>query len=348
MREHELYMRRCLELAVKGSGYVAPNPMVGAVIVHAHRIIGEGYHEIYGGPHAEVNAINNVAEADKELLASATIYVSLEPCSHFGKTPPCVDLIIQNNIPRVVIGCRDPFAAVNGTGIRKLRDAGVEVIENILEADCLKVNRRFICFHKNQRPYIILKWAESADGFIGRKDKRARISGDLTDRLVHKLRGGEAAIMVGTQTALTDDPRLTVRYWEGKNPVRIVVDSKLKIPASAKLLNGEAPTIVINHLKQEEQGNLSYYKTAEDADLLAVVLNLLHQRSLNSLIVEGGANLITQFLKRNLYDEIVRIVSPEMYLGEGIPAPALGFRYDHAQKSGSDDVYYYMQTGSWI
>lgn len=348
MREHEQYMMRCLELAIKGSGRVAPNPMVGAIIVHEGRIIGEGYHEIFGGPHAEVNAINSVCPSNLELLVSSTMYVSLEPCAHFGKTPPCADLIVKNNIPRVVIGCRDPFAAVNGSGIRKLRDAGVEVVENILESKCLHLNRRFICYHRNQRPYIILKWAESADGFIGKKNERISISGDLAQRKVHKFRSEEAAILVGTNTALVDDPELTVRHWEGKNPVRILIDKELKISADANILNDKAPTIIFNYIKQEEKGNLSYYKTAPDADLLAVLLNVLHQRGLNSLMVEGGANLINQFLKRDLYDEVVKIVSFRKYIGEGVVSPDWRGIPDCEELIGGDKFFYFQKTGSWI
>lgn len=347
MREHEMYMRRCLELAIKGSGHVAPNPLVGAVIVHQGKIIGEGYHEIFGGPHAEVNAVESVTASDKELLVSSTMYVSLEPCSHFGKTPPCADLIIQHNIPRVVIGCLDPFAAVNGSGVRKLRDAGIEVIENILEAECLHLNRRFICYHQHQRPYIILKWAETADGFIGMENERVAISCDLANRKMHKFRAEEAAIMVGTKTASVDDPELTVRNWEGKNPVRVLIDKELKISSTSKILNGKAPTIIFNHLKQEERGNLSYYQTARDADMLAVVLSVLHQRGLNSLIVEGGANLIHQFLERGLWDEIVRIVSTGKFIGEGVQAPAFSGKPDCSETIGDDIFYYFLKSRSW-
>ena len=242
-------MQRCLQLAAMGAGHTAPNPMVGAVLVYADRVIGEGFHRQYGGPHAEVNCINSVTKDDLPLLAKSTLYVSMEPCSHFGKTPPCTDLIIEKKIPTVVIACRDGYHKVNGKGIEKLRAAGINVIVGILEREALELNKRFFTFHQHQRPYIILKWAQSKDGKVaplnlpaGRqvphsggnleqsKGKRLLISNEVTDRLVHKWRSEEAAILVGTNTALQDDPALTTRFWPGRDPVRLVIEMELKLP----------------------------------------------------------------------------------------------------------------------
>src|SRR5437868_6012424 len=232
-------MHRCLELAKLAAGNVAPNPMVGAVLVHEEKIISEGYHKQFGEPHAEVNCINNVKEEDKHLIEKSTLYVSLEPCSHFGKTPPCTDLIIKNKIPKVVIGCVDIYKEVHGRGIKKLQDAEVEVVTGILEKECIELNKRFFTFHEKYRPYIILKWAESANGKIGIDTERVLISNEYSDRLVHKWRSEEAAILIGTNTALKDDPSLTTRLWQGNNPVRLVIDMDLRLPSHLKIFNRE-------------------------------------------------------------------------------------------------------------
>ena len=264
---HEVYMRRCLELATLGCGNVAPNPMVGAVLVFNDRVIGEGYHQKYGEAHAEVNCIDSVAEADKKLISSSTLYVSLEPCAHFGKTPPCADLIIQHKIPRVIIGCRDPFKEVDGKGIEKLKAAGVHIETGILEDDCRELNKRFFSFHTKQRPYVILKWAQTADGFIAatnhppgertlkesaEKKERLHISNEYSNRLVHKWRSEEAAILIGTNTALLDDPELTTRLWPGRSPVRLILDMDLRLPAHLKIFDRSVRTIVFNSIKEEE------------------------------------------------------------------------------------------------
>ena len=270
-------MWRCLELARLGGGYTAPNPMVGAVLVYEDRVIGEGYHQVYGQAHAEVNCVNSVAAEDVPLISRSTLYVSLEPCAHFGKTPPCADLIIRMRIPRVVVGCRDPFPQVNGKGIEKLLAAGVEVRVGVLEEECMELNRRFFTFNTLHRPYIVLKWAQSANGRIaGAKlawrrhgcgswragggvggwealgegvGERVLISNEYTNRLVHKWRSEEAAILVGTRTALADDPSLTVRLWSGPDPVRLVIDKELVLPASLQLFDGKVRTIVFNMVK---------------------------------------------------------------------------------------------------
>ncbi|MBI3882924.1 MAG: bifunctional diaminohydroxyphosphoribosylaminopyrimidine deaminase/5-amino-6-(5-phosphoribosylamino)uracil reductase RibD [Sphingobacteriales bacterium] len=257
-------MQRCLELAKLGAGSVAPNPMVGAVLVYEDRIIGEGYHQQYGQAHAEVNCINSVKKEDKELISKSTIYVSLEPCAHYGKTPPCVNLIIEKQIPHVVVACRDSYKEVNGKGIEILKATGVNVVLGILEKEAIELNKRFFTFHREQRPYIILKWAQSGNAKIGNADfSRVLISNEQTNKHVHKWRSEEAAILVGTNTALYDNPSLTTRLWQGNNPVRLVIDTDLKLPTSLQLFNGEVKTIVFNKVKQEA-GILFYYRKNGD------------------------------------------------------------------------------------
>ncbi|MBO9572642.1 MAG: bifunctional diaminohydroxyphosphoribosylaminopyrimidine deaminase/5-amino-6-(5-phosphoribosylamino)uracil reductase RibD, partial [Chitinophagaceae bacterium] len=250
MSTHEKYMRRCIELAQLAAGHVAPNPLVGAVLVHKDKIIGEGYHHVYGGPHAEVNCINSVPPESKHLISSSVLYVSVEPCAHYGKTPPCADLIIRSRIPAVVIGCRDPFKDVNGKGIEKLQAAGINVILDILEKECRELNKRFLTFHTLHRPYIILKWAQTADKKIGNYgNNRLHITNDTTNRLVHKWRSEEAAIMVGTNTAAADNPQLTNRLWEGRSPTRIIIDYDLRLPHSLNVFDKSVKTIVFNTIK---------------------------------------------------------------------------------------------------
>lgn len=317
-------MQRCLQLAQLGAGSVMPNPMVGAVLVHNHMIIGEGYHQQYGQAHAEVNCINNVKEADKHLINQSTLYVSLEPCNHFGKTPPCTDLISKHQIPEVVIACTDPFEKVNGSGIKKLQAAGIKVIEGILKEEAAELNKRFFIFHKKQRSYIILKWAQSSNLKIANENFGAvKISNEITNRLVHKWRSEEAAILVGTNTALHDNPALTTRLWPGKNPVRIVIDRQLKLPAHLQLFDGSTATIVINTIKQAENTNTFFYKIAEEENLLTALMNLLYHQQLSSLIVEGGALLLQSFIDAGLWDEARIITSNELIIDDGIAAPFL-------------------------
>lgn len=243
-------MHRCLQLARLGAGAVAPNPMVGAVLVHEGRIIGEGYHRQYGCPHAEVDCLQSVLEGDKHLIPQSILYVSLEPCAHFGKTPPCADLIIGHKIPHVVVGCRDPFPAVNGKGIEKLQAAGTHVEAGVLEAACRKLNERFFTFHQQHRPYVVLKWAQTADGKMAKDGpERLLISNAMTNRLVHRWRSEEMAILVGTNTAWADNPSLTTRLWPGPNPVRLVVDLHLRLPKNLHLFDASAPTLVFNLLQ---------------------------------------------------------------------------------------------------
>ena len=332
-------MQRCLQLAVTGAGAVAPNPMVGAVLVYHDRIIGEGYHQHYGEAHAEVNCINSVAEADKAFIEKSTLYVSLEPCAHFGKTPPCADLIINNKIPHVVIGCRDSFAAVDGKGIERLQAAGVQVVLGILEDECRELNKRFFTFYEKQRPYIILKWAQSSDGKIASLPDSYRdpqggtlkhagsgrllISNEFTNRLVHKWRTEEAAIMVGTNTALLDDPALTARLYPSNNPVRLVIDMDLKLPSSLKLFDGTVHTIVFNQHKQETGEMLSFYKIDKDEKFIPQILNALHKLQLQSVIIEGGAKLLQSFIDENVWDEARIICNGQLTIGNGLIAPVL-------------------------
>lgn len=317
-------MQRCLQLAQLGAGSVMPNPMVGAVLVHNHMIIGEGYHQQYGQAHAEVNCINNVKEADRHLINQSTLYVSLEPCNHFGKTPPCTDLISKHQIPEVVIACTDPFEKVNGSGIKKLQAAGIKVIEGILKEEAAELNKRFFTFHKKQRPYIILKWAQSSNLKITNENFEAiKISNEITNRLVHKWRSEEAAILVGTNTALHDNPALTTRLWPGKNPVRIVIDRQLKLPAHLQLFDGSTATIVINTIKQAESTNTFFYKIAEEENLLTALMNLLYHQQLSSLIVEGGALLLQSFIDAGLWEEARIITNNELIIDNGIQSPVL-------------------------
>ena len=304
---HELkYMYRCIQLAKCGEAGAPPNPMVGAVVVCNGRIIGEGFHRRCGGPHAEVNAINSVT--DKRLLSQSTIYVSLEPCAHYGKTPPCADLIIQSKIPRVVIGCADPFAKVNGLGIKKLQDAGCEVKVGVLESECLELNHKFFTFHQKHRPWIILKWAQSKDGFIGACDTTNRIqfSNALTQTLVHRLRARSGAILVGTRTAILDNPTLTTRYWTGANPLRLTIDRKGCLPENLHLLDGSTPTVIYTQESIEE------------------ILNDLYNRNIQSLIVEGGTCLLQSFIDAGLWDE-ARIETSPACIGQGTVAPKLSY-----------------------
>jgi len=319
---HSFFMHRCLELAQLGSGYTAPNPMVGAVLVHEGRIISEGYHQQYGGPHAEVNCINSVSKQDKDKISRSVLYVSLEPCSHFGKTPPCTDLIIASKIPEVVIGCRDPFKEVDGKGIEKLQTAGVKVVYGILERECQQLNKRFFTFNIKHRPYIILKWAETADGKIaGNGTDRLLISNEQTSRLVHKWRSEEASILVGTNTALLDDPELTTRNWSGSSPIRLVIDMDLKLPSTLKLFNKKQRTVIFNTIKDEEQENLTYYQVTEDVSLVHQIVNALYQMKIQSVLVEGGARLLQSFIDEEMWDAIRVIKNEELKINNGLNAP---------------------------
>lgn len=318
MSIHETYMHRCLQLASLGKGRVAPNPMVGCVIVHHDVIIGEGYHRTYGEAHAEVNAIESVK--NKALLKESTLYVSLEPCSHYGKTPPCADLIIQYKIPRVYIGTKDPNPKVSGNGIARLETAGVAVECGILAAQAMEINKYFFTFQLKNRPYITLKWAKSADGYIDAlQPKPIQLSNEITKTLVHKLRSENMAILVGTNTALKDNPSLRTRRWFGKNPVRIGIDKNLRIPKNYLLYNGQTTTLLFNSIKQEE-GNPCMIQIDFTKDIIPQLLHELYKRNIHSLIVEGGKILLDSFINTGLFDEIHEETA-DVLLYEGTCAP---------------------------
>jgi diaminohydroxyphosphoribosylaminopyrimidine deaminase/5-amino-6-(5-phosphoribosylamino)uracil reductase len=303
----EIYMGRCLQLAKKGEGSVAPNPLVGSVVVHNHRVIGEGYHAVYGEAHAEVNAINSVH--DKTLLAGSTLYVNLEPCAHHGKTPPCADLIVKHKIPKVVIGMQDPFSEVNGAGIDRLKQAGCQVAIGVLEKECKELNKAFVTFHSKKRPYIVLKWAQTLDGFIDktREATSAQEANWITNEecrmLVHKWRSEIPAIMVGKNTALIDNPKLDVRFWTGKAPLRIVTDRNLTLPRNLHLFDKSQLTWVLNAIKDEKSNNLEYIKIDFGKPFIKTLMELLFQSGINCLLVEGGQLLLQTFIDQNYWDE---------------------------------------------
>ena len=316
----EMYMSRCIQIATNGLGTTYPNPFVGSVIVHNNKIIGEGFTSEYGGPHAEVNAINSVK--NPELLKESTLYVTLEPCSHHGKTPPCADLIIKKEIPRVVIGTLDPFSKVNGQGYLRLLKNGVDVTLNILENECLELNKRFLTFHQKKRPYIILKWAQTEDGYMGRDDIQKWITNQYSKQLVHKWRTEEEAILVGKNTALIDNPLFYSRLWNGKNPLRIAIDKNLAIPRSFHLFDQSQPTVIFNSLEDFEEENLIIKKIDFSEKIVPQVIDYLHQKNIQSLIIEGGSDTIQYFIETNLWDE-ARILSSDTIWNEGILAPRI-------------------------
>lgn len=326
MSTEQKHMQRCLELAILGLGNVAPNPMVGCVVVHNGEIIGEGYHEKYGEAHAEVNAIRSVR--NRELLAQSTLYVTLEPCAHFGKTPPCSDLIIENKIPRVVVGTVDPFAKVAGKGIDKMRKAGIDVRVGVLENECKEQNRRFFTFHEKKRPYIFLKWAQTADGFIDREragsedQKPAWITNDLARRLVHKQRSEESAILIGTNTAAKDNPSLTVREWKGNQPYRLVLDRTGRLKPELHLFDGTTPTLVFTEMETKSRALVEYVQIDFTNDPLLQVMNHLHQNDIQSVIIEGGAQLLTSVISCGLWDE-AHVYIGNQFFGGGVKAPTI-------------------------
>jgi diaminohydroxyphosphoribosylaminopyrimidine deaminase/5-amino-6-(5-phosphoribosylamino)uracil reductase len=318
VHNHEIFMQRAMQLAEHGHGWVSPNPMVGCVIVHDNIIIGEGWHKKYGDKHAEVNAIASVK--NEALLKESTVYVTLEPCSHVGKTPPCADLLIEKKVKRVVVGAGDPNPLVNGKGIQKLREAGIEVIENVLAEVCAEQNKRFFLLHQKERPYIILKWAQTADAFIARENYESKwISGTLSRQLVHKWRTEEDAILVGRQTALHDNPKLNAREWPGKQPQRILIDRFLKLPESLHLFDKSQPTLVYNHIKHEEHENLILVRVDEQAFLWHLMKDA-SKRKIQSIIIEGGATTLQHFIDQGLWDE-ARIFTSTTIFGKGIRAP---------------------------
>lgn len=318
-----LYIERCLQLAEKGKGAVAPNPMVGAVLVHQGRIIGEGFHQQYGQAHAEVNCFDSVASEDKYLIAESTMYVSLEPCAHFGKTPPCAHRIVQEGVNRVVICNTDPFEKVAGKGIQILESAGIEVLCSILEEKGKWLNRRFFTFHQQQRPYIILKWAQTEKGFFAPKDRsRQQMSDDFSSRLSHQWRSEESAILVGFTTAMNDNPQLINRYGQGPQPLRIALDKDLQLPPSHHLFAQDYPTWIINQHKEETIGHVHFIQFDFKEDIIPQILNRLYQANILSLIVEGGVHLLKSFIDAGIWDE-ARVFETPNVLSEGLLAPSL-------------------------
>lgn len=324
-------MRRCLELAERGRGHVAPNPLVGAVLVHEGRIIGEGWHRRFGEAHAEVNCLDSVSEEDRQRVPESTLYVNLEPCSHTGKTPPCTDLILRHRIRRVVIGSQDPFDQVNGKGIAQLRAAGTEVLTDVLGKDCREINRRFFTFHTGQRAYVILKWARTADGFIARdRHERLLISHEQSNRLVHRWRSEEAAILVGTNTALYDNPALTTRHWQGPSAYRLVLDMHLRLPSHLHVFDRSVPTLVFNARKHtvddfehNRASRLCYYRIDPAKPVPAQIIHACYHLDLQSVIVEGGARLLQSFIDDGCWDEARVITNTTLRAGHGLAAPVL-------------------------
>jgi len=342
MTKDEKYIRRCIQLARNGMRNAAPNPMVGAVIVHNDRIIGEGYHARCGEGHAEVNAIRSVK--DESLLQESTIYVSLEPCSHYGKTPPCADLIIRKGIPRVVVGCVDPFSLVSGRGIQKLKDAGIDVKVGVLEAECRQLIKRFVTFNTQQRPYITLKWAESADGFIDINREEGQpvvLSTPITSMYVHKQRAEHHAILVGRRTALLDNPSLTTRNWYGKNPVRLVIDKELTLPTSLKLFDGSAPTWIFTAQDKASTSQVIYFKLDFSRSILPQILQKLYENKLQALLVEGGSQLLQSFIDEGLWDEIYTEHSAKV-LENGVKGPVIpaGYKKNFLRRDGVTITHY--------
>ena len=321
MEIQELYMRRALELAALGRGMVSPNPMVGCVIVKDGKIIAEGWHQCYGGAHAEVNAINSVG--DKNLLTNSEMYVTLEPCSHFGKTPPCADLIIQYAFKKIYIAVADPNPLVGGKGIQKIQQHGMEVHVGMLKQEATNINNRFFTAIKKKRPYIILKWAQTADGFIARSDYSSQwISNALSRKMVHQWRAEEDALIVGTHTVLYDNPALTLRDWSGTPPLRIAIDLQLQMPTTAKLMDQSAPTLIYNKIKSEVSENLTLVKLPAEADVLQSIMSDMYERRIQSLIVEGGSKLLNSFIAQNQWDEARIFINPQIF-GNGIKAPEI-------------------------
>ena len=331
------YMKRCFYLARLGRGHVAPNPMVGCVVVAEGRIIGEGYHRRYGAPHAEVNALNSVKE--KHLLHQSTVYVNLEPCSHYGKTPPCADRLICEGVQKVVVCNLDPNPQVAGRGIAKLRAAGIKVETGLLEKEGWELNKRFFTYFTQHRPYIILKWAQTADGFLDADDEKPiRISTDITKALVHQMRAEESAILVGTRTALKDNPQLHTRRWYGKHPLRIAIDRNCTIPATHHLLDGTIDTLIVNN----QRNDAPYLQLDFSENIIPQLLTALYERNIQSIIIEGGEKTLQQFIDGDYFDEI-QVEIGHYCCHQGTPSPSIpdGLRADIQHIGDGTFVHYY-------
>ncbi len=358
---HEIFLMRCLQLASNGEGNTYPNPLVGSVIVHKEKIIGEGFHWKAGEPHAEVNAINSVK--DKSLLSKSTLYVNLEPCAHFGKTPPCSLLIINHKIPKVIIGCIDSYSEVSGKGIEMMRSAGIDVVTGVLEKESRFINRRFFTFHEKKRPYVILKWAETTDGFIdverfdnnesaiqspslreglgeGFSPQPTWITNEWARRAVHKQRGIEQAVLVGTNTALMDNPSLTLRDWDGNPPTRIVIDRQLKLPKKLNLFVGKAKTIVLNEINEGQKENITHLKISLQDDAAQNILTAIFNQQLQSVIIEGGRTTLDLFLKSGLWDEAHVYIGNKLFKA-GVKAPETRGDLYYKKEFGDSKLFVY-------
>ena len=341
----ELLMQRCLKLAKLGEGCVSPNPMVGAVVVYDNKIIGEGYHQLYGFSHAEPNAINSVE--DKELLKSSTLYVNLEPCCHWGKTPPCADLIIKSGIKKIVICNNDPNPKVSGGGIKILKDAGVEIITGVLEKQGRELNKRFFCYHEKKRPYITLKWAETLDGFIDierRKGKKEDywITNDYLKVWVHNQRAVEDCVLVGNRTVINDNPKLNVRHLLARNPIRMTIDRRLIIPENTRFYDKSQKTIIFNEIKDDVSDELSFVKIDFEKDVLGQIIHYIYSIGKNSLVVEGGKFTLEEFIDNNLWDE-ANVLVGNKHFEKGVRSPKelLNVCYSNKEYYGDDWIEYY-------
>lgn len=344
MKSDEYFIGVCLKLAEKGLGYTAPNPIVGSVLVYDGEIIGQGYHQKYGEAHAEVNCINSVKDTNRHLISKSTLYVSLEPCNHFGKTPPCTNFILKHKIPKVVIGCQDPFDKVQGSGVSMLRENGVEVVESVLEAECQYANKRFFTFHTKKRPYIILKWAQSNEGFIASNmEEQIWLTGEISKILVHRWRSEEAAILVGYNTAKIDNPKLTNRSGEGLNPMRIVIDRYLSLTGDCSLINDNLPTIILNEVKDDLKGEKHYMKIDFSISIPKQILNLLYQINLQSVIIEGGAKTLNLFIDEKLWDE-ARVFETQKEIELGIKVNELVKPFARKELVGNDTLKIYYNN----
>jgi diaminohydroxyphosphoribosylaminopyrimidine deaminase/5-amino-6-(5-phosphoribosylamino)uracil reductase len=343
-----LYMQRCIDLAALAGVNASPNPMVGSVIVLNDEIIGEGYHQFFGGPHAEVNAVNSVSEENKLLLNQSTIYVSLEPCSHTGKTPPCVDLLLKHQFKRVVIGCKDPNPLVSGKSIEKLNEAGIDTTVGIKEKECIQLNKRFFTYQLKKRPYVILKWAQTKDGFIDKnrdeENEEIRkinwISNPDTQSIVHYWRSKEQAILVGWKTIEHDNPSLTVREVKGLNPLRVIIDSNLNMPKDSKVFSDGDKTLIINKIKNQEVGNVSFVKFSQITT--KSILNYLYELEINSVFVEGGSGTLQHFILDGLWDE-ARIIQGNVSFNDGVKAPKISGIPSKTYSFSEDQIFQYYK-----
>ncbi len=344
---HEFFINRCLELAKLGLYSTKPNPMVGAVIVIDNKIVAEGFHRFYGGPHAEIEALNKLASNTD--LAKATLYVNLEPCNHFGKTPPCTKAIIESGIKKVVIGLEDANPLTATLGIKALKDAGIAVVSNILPTECKELNKRFYTYYQKGRPYITLKWAETADGFIAKKDYSSKwISNEKSRNTVQHIRATEEAILIGTNTAFYDNPKLTIRNENLnilKQPIRILIDKSLKTPTSNFIFNNDTRVIILNNIKDEIKDHLSYIKIESKVFSASNIIKILYEQKIQSVLIEGGTNTIQQFINDNIWDEAYRFISPKSF-GDGIKAPIIGDSYDSKESIEDDLLIKYLNADS--